>query len=165
MKIKFTIGAVLAACAFTASAQLGVVSPSSVAHKPVTTNTSTALKVEGSSTSNLVAAQQYILRVPATGSFGMFITQGGTNSATTTNTTFTFEGVVFANGITNVVDNWTTTIITAPNGTTPADYATNWFVGTDRIFTGLDGIRLKSIQNTNLASIWITNLFQMIPSP
>jgi len=165
MKNQFIIAAALVAFAFTASAQIGLVSPSGTAHKPVTTNTTTALKVEGSSTSNLVAGQQYILRVPPTGSFGMFITQGSTNAATTTNTTFTFEGLVFANGLTNVVDNWTTTIITAPNGTTQADYVTNWFVGTDRIFTGLDAIRLRSIQNTNLASIWVTNLYQMIPTP
>lgn len=143
-------------------------SPSGYVHQNLTTNTS-AILIPGSSTTNLPATAQYILPVPSTG-FGVFLRTGGTNAASTTNLTIVLEGVIFPTGSrgggTTVVDNAVWTIRTPTTATdlpTGYDYLTNFTsvatTGTELL--RVDGVRVRSIQNTNLASIWVSNLFQI----
>jgi hypothetical protein len=89
---------------------------------------------------------------------GLALRVVGTNAATTTNLTAVFEQVIpWPDGTVQVVDSAlsTITLSAAQNGTTPVDYFTNVVSTTAGMPNSL--LRLRSIQNTNLASIWITN--------
>lgn len=162
-----TIALLLAAPAFAADQFRtdATASPSGYVHAPLTTNTG-AILIPGSSTTNFPATAQYILPVPASG-FGLYFRTGGTNAASTTNLTVVLEGVMFpSSGVTQVVDNATWVARTPTTATDlPAgyDYLTNWSgnitAGTELL--RVDGVRVRSIQNTNLASIWISNMFQI----
>lgn len=143
-----------------AFAQLGTVTPSSKVHAPATTNTG-AILVAGSFTTNLPANAQYLLPVPKT-PWGWYVRCGGTNAETTTNAVITFEALMKDSaGLTQIVDNVTLNIYVPGNGTSGYDYVTNYLPLTDRLWSSYDFVRVKSIQNTNGASLWITNLFQI----
>ena len=151
-------------------------SPSGYSHSAWTTNTGPIL-VPAITLTNIPAAAAYILPVPSVG-FGSFLRIGGSNTTTAvtnagTNLVFTFEGVIFPTGSrsggTQVVDNATLTIVT-PNLNTTAcsgyDYLTNYLsqstlTQSEAVFRRCDGIRLRSIANTNTESLWVSNLFQL----
>lgn len=122
----------------------------------LTTNTG-AILVTGEFTTNLPVHACYLIPVPKNG-IGFYIRSGATNSASTTNATFVIEKVVYtSSGATNVVDNQTYELSSAQNGTTAYDFFTN-IVNTSPNFGNAQYLRLRSIQNTNLASIWVSNL-------
>lgn len=181
------LGLVLGACAAMllgtgaqAADRYGVenyTSPSGNAHVNWLTNHTApsntfAFLVPGSSTTNIPATQANIMPIPQTG-FGTFLRTGGTNAADTTNLVIVLEGVIFPTGNraggTQVVDNATITISTPTTATampTGYDYLTNFtgqgvLSGTLIALTRCDGVRVRSIQNTNLNSIWVSNLFQL----
>lgn len=145
-----TLFAIIAAFGLVASVQAQFTMPPNV--KQALTN-SNVLTVEGSMTTNIVLASKHnAVQVGANG-IGIAFNFSGTNSATTTNCTFRFD--VSGDGV-----NWVTTALTAtaaPNGTTYTPTFTN-IVSTAANVGNLVLIRLASIQNTNLASIFITNL-------
>lgn len=143
-------------------------SPSGKVHANWTTNTGPIL-VAGSFTTNLPATAAYIMPVPSSG-FSLFLRTGGTNAADTTNLVIVLEGVMFPTGSsaggTQVVDNAVITISTpTTQSTLPTgyDYLTNILITptTGNQLGRVDGIRIRSIQNTNLNSIWVSNLFQL----
>jgi hypothetical protein len=139
------------------SAQIGASSPSgSVPRSFVLTNT--ALLIPGNTTSNLPTFLQVILPSPARG-FGVFTQTGATNSVDTTNAVFRFVGVCYdSSGRTQEVAQ-AAFLVSAPlNGTGTGLGYTNAFPFIERNLLGVDGIRLKSIQNTNANSIWVTNV-------
>jgi hypothetical protein len=167
--IKYLIAVVALFLALPISAQIGGIgttAPGGYAHVPFTTNSGPIL-VAGSFTTNLPATAAYILNYPKDG-FGVFLRTGGTNAADTTNLVIVLEGVIFtSSGVTQVVDNATLSIVTPTTATalpTGYDYLTNFlsFSTTSQQEAALrrcDGIRVRSIQNTNLNSLWVSNLF------
>lgn len=113
--------------------------------------------IAGSFTTNIPAATAPIIPFTKNG-LGVFFRVGATNAATTTNATVVFEQVlVTSDGIVQVIDNApnTFTVSVPQNGTTGADYYTNMVSTLANFPNSL--VRIRSIQNTNLASIWISN--------
>lgn len=168
--VATVMAAALVVIPLMAADQYGIdntVTPSNYSHNGLTTNTGPIL-VAGSFTTNLPANAQRIVAVPSTG-FGVYLRTGGTNAADTTNLVIVLEGVIFPTGLqsggTQVVDNATITISTPTTATalpTGYDYLTNFPANSSGLASVLgrcDGIRVKSIQNTNLNSIWVSNLF------
>ena len=158
-----------------AADQFGVdptASPSGYIHANVVTQNlvSVPFLVPGSFTTNLPVTFARLVPVPSSG-FGWYLRTGGTNAASTTNLTITLEGVIRpTSSTTQVVDNATIVVSTPAVATalpTGYDYLTNFspnlLVGTE--LTRVDAVRIRSIQNTNLASIWISNMFQIRNSP
>ena len=140
--------------------------PSGWTHSAWTTNTGPIL-VAGSFTTNIPVHAALIRPIPREG-FGSFLRTGGTNSSDTTNLVIVLEGVMFtSSGVTQVVDNATLTISTPTTASTlPTgyDYATNFastLSGSGGALLRCDGVRIRSIQNTNLNSLWVSNLFQI----
>jgi hypothetical protein len=162
MKILIALAAAVGLLAFSAQAQIGTASPSAVVKNNVVTNAAVYF-IPGSTTTNIPVTAARWLPIPKGGVFGLFLLGGATNAASTTNATFTFEGLILdRNNRTQVVDNVSLLFKPAYNGTSRASQNTN-FLSTDRNIAGLDAIRLKSIQNTNDLGIFVTNLFQTIP--
>jgi hypothetical protein len=134
-----------------------------------TTNATSPFLIPGITTTNIPGNQANILPIPVEG-FGFFMRTGGTNASDTTNLTITLEVVMFPTGSkaggTQVVDNAVisvvtpTTVSTLPTG---YDYLTNFsgFLVTGTALVRGDGVRIRSIQNTNLNSLWISNLIQL----
>lgn len=146
MKKFFTI---LAVAAMTLSASAQFVAPPVV--KSAITNITIA--IAGITTSNLVTAgQSFSIGVGADG-FGVAFNMAGTNATTTTNCTFRFD--VSGDGV-----NWVTDAISvtaAPNGTGYTPTYTN-VLNTAANVGNLALVRLRSIQNTNTGTLFITNL-------
>lgn len=148
-----------------------VVGPSGFTHQSWTTNTG-PIAILGSMVSNFTGNAAVILPVPANG-FGLYMRTGGTNSSDTTNLTVVLEGVIFPTAVrsagTQVVDNATYSVVTPTTATalpTGYDYLTNFFNNSAILAEGkqlsrCDGVRIRSIQNTNVNTIWISNLFQI----
>lgn len=143
-------------------------SPSGYGHLNFTTNTG-PIAILGSMTSNFTGYAASILPVPSQG-FGVYFRTGGTNAADTTNLTVILEAVMFPSGTfaggTQVVDNATWTLVTPTTATTlPTgyDYLTNFsryvYNTPQSALLRADGVRVRSIQNTNLNTIWISNFF------
>jgi len=116
-----------------------------------------AFFVAGSFTTNIPAAYAPVIPFTKNG-IGVALRVVGTNAATTTNLTAVLEQVIVVDGLVQAVDSTlnTITISAQQNGTTPVDYYTN-LVSTTANFPN-SMFRIRSIQNTNLASIWITNM-------
>jgi hypothetical protein len=155
MKTKSYLAALVAVCALilNVNAQL---SPSGY---NLLTNVG-ALTVEGVMTTNLVNAK-FAPIGPSVGQngFGIFIGSAGTNATTTTNTVVTFElaNIDTKTGYTNIIDNQGTFAITVQhNGTTRFDFLTN-MPSTIPNIGNASLVRIKSIQNTNTASLFISN--------
>lgn len=81
----------------------------------------------------------------------------GTNATTTTNATAIVEVVKG----TNVIDNQTYNVVFAQNGLTVYDFGTNIPSSAANILNA-PGLRIRSIQNTNTASIIISNITAFI---
>jgi hypothetical protein len=148
-------------------------SPSGFVHQNMTTNTG-PIAVFGSSTTNLTGNSASILAVPSDG-FAVYLRTGGTNSTDTTNLTIVLEAIMYptgtASGGTQVVDNVTLSIVTPTTASalpTGYDYLTNFSVyalaALPSPLLRADGIRVRSIQNTNLNTLWVSNLF-MVRNP
>lgn len=170
--VALTLLALLTVPAARAADSFGIdsrPSPSGFVHANWLTATG-AFRIPGSTTINFDGGTNYILAAPLAG-FGLGMRTGGTNSSDTTNLVIVLEGVLFPTGSrsggTQVVDNATLTVSTPTTATTlPSgyDYVTNFYPNSTPSLIALDrvdGIRIRSIQNTNLNSIWITNLFQL----
>ncbi len=146
-KITSLLGLILAFATINASAAGFVQGPTQYAGL---TNI-LALTVEGSMTTNL-SAKAAPFNIGANG-FGVTINASGTNSATTTNNTYRFD--ISGDGV-----NWISNAITvasAPTGTTWVPTYTN-VLATGANLGNLTLGRISSIQNTNLASIFVTNI-------
>lgn len=118
--------------------------------------------IPGSFTTNIPAATAPIIPFSRNG-LGMFFRAGATNAASTTNATFVFEQVFITDdGTVQVVDTTGSTITASvpQNGTTGYDYQTNIVSTLGNFPNSL--IRIRSIQNTNLASIWISNAVYVV---
>ncbi len=151
MKTFIQIGvAVLMAVAFTAGAQE---IPRPLAKSAITI--SGAYTVVGSSTSNTPAADQILIPVGVNG-VGFYVRVAGTNAATTTNATIRLEHVIVNATATNVIDDHTFSLSIPQNGTSGYDVYTNLLPTTVNL-GNVSYLRVQSIQNTNLASIFITN--------
>jgi hypothetical protein len=113
-------------------------------------------RVPGSFTTNIPAAYAPLIPFTKNG-LGIALRSVGTNAATTTNLTMVLEQVIVVDGLVQATDSALNVIniSSAQNGTTPYDYFTN-IVSTQAGFAN-SMFRVRSIQNTNLASIWITN--------
>lgn len=87
-----------------------------------------------------------------------YVGAGGTNAATTTNANLVLEAVHIdtKTGQTNVVDNQTWTVSFPQSGATRYDFFTN-IVNTSPNIGNQLFVRIRSCDNTNLASVWITN--------
>ena len=119
------------------------------------TNTAVFM-VPGVTTTNLPTTIVRNMSVGALG-VGFAINVAGTNSVSTTNCTITLEGTV--NG-TEWIDIPATAlpVLSVPqNGTTESTYYTNLIAATAPNVGNIRWLRVKSIQNTNLASIFFTN--------
>jgi hypothetical protein len=158
-----------------AADQFGVdptASPSGYVHANVVTQNlvSVPFLVLGSSTTNLPVTMARLVPVPTTG-FGWYLRTGGTNAADTTNLTVTLEGVIRpTSSTTQVVDNATIVVKTPAVASalpTGYDYLTNFtpYITSGTELLRCDAVRIRSIQNTNLNSIWISNMFQIRNSP
>ncbi len=141
--------------------------PSGYVHVNMLTNSGPYL-LPGSLTTNIPAAMANLLPVPFDG-FGIGFRTGGTNVADTTNLIIVLEAIVFPTGAraggTQVVDNavWNvSTPAVAAALPTGYDYVTNFspYILTVSPFRA-DAVRIRSIQNTNLNSLWLTNIFQL----
>ncbi len=159
-KLIVAVAAVALLATFHTQAQgIGSASPSGLYPLSFVT-TSTAIAVPANTTTNLPASLQVILGIPA-GPWAFYSAVGGTNAEATTNAVVTFELIAKdQTGATQVIDNVTPTAVVSCNGLTRSDWQTNYFPGTDRSFSVSDGIRIKSLQNTNGTTIWFTNLVQ-----
>lgn len=117
---------------------------------------STAFLIPGSSTTNIPASLAYPFRGGRDG-VAIYVRIGATNAASTTNATIVFE--TLAGPDPQVVDNTpsTFTVSSPQSGTTGYDYLTNIPASTANILNAPQ-FRIRSIQNTNLASIWVTNI-------
>lgn len=117
-----------------------------------------AYTVVGSSTSNLTSS--LLIPVGING-VGFYVRLAGTNAATTTNATILLEQVIVTATATNAVDSHTFGLSIPQNGTTGHDVYTN-IQATAANFGNAPWLRVKSIQNTNLASIFISNFVAYI---
>lgn len=112
----------------------------------------TVVTIVGSSTSNLTSAVAAPFQIGA-GGFGATLNIAGTNSATTTNSLVRFD--VSGDGV-----NWIANAVTinyTPSGTGWTPIFTN-ILSTGANLGNLSLARIASIQNTNLASIFVTNI-------
>ena len=117
--------------------------------------TSTAFMIPGITTTNLPSTLQAAILPGALG-VGFTLEMGATNAASTTNATITLEGsqdgVYWIDTPTSALP-----LLSVPqNGTSPQTFFTN-ILATGVNLGNVVTYRVKSIQNTNLASIWITN--------
>lgn len=108
----------------------------------------------GSTTSNLPTTMVRTFTAGAAG-VGIFVRIAGTNAATTTNATMTLEMSIDG---TSWIDTTTPVVSIPQNGTAGYDTFTN-IVSTSANTGNTVLWRAKSIQNTNLASIFITNAY------
>jgi hypothetical protein len=116
---------------------------------------STAFLIPGSTTTNIPTTLAPQFRGGRDG-VAIYLRLGATNAASTTNATFIFE--TLAGPASEVVDNGGTfTVSSAQGGTTGYDYLTNVPASTANILNA-PSFRIRSIQNTNLASIWVSNV-------
>ena len=120
-------------------------------------DTSTAVAIVGSSTSNLTTTLQKVIPVGQLG-VGFAITLYGTNAATTTNATIRLQGTVDGYSWFDA-PNPLVTLSAGQNGTSL--YTTYTNVLPNAVASQNAGnvryLRVASIQNTNLATIWVSN--------
>lgn len=118
--------------------------------------------IAGSSTSNLTAISTvYPIPVGANG-VGLSFTVYGTNAATTTNAIVRLQGATESpSGGINWISTPTTaseiTIAVPQNGTAVYTVYTN-LLATNPNLGNLAKLRISSIQNTNLATLWVSNI-------
>ena len=113
--------------------------------------------IPGETTTNFPVTMAYRVPVGKNGA-GFYFGMGATNAASTTNATVLVElvNIDTKSGLTNVVDNQTYTLSVPQNGTTRYDYFTN-IVNTTANYGNGATLRIRSLQNTNVLGIFITN--------
>lgn len=122
--------------------------------------TTTSVAIAGITTSNLPTTLQASIPVGPNG-VGLSFTTFGTNATTTTNATVVLQGT--ADG-TTWIDTPTTasaiTVLVSANGTSIYGTYTNLIgnTATAQNIGNLRSLRIKSIQNTNTATLWISNV-------
>jgi len=139
----------LAVAAMTLSASAQFIAPPTV--KSAITNITIA--INGITTSNLVTAGQTFPIGVGPDGFGVAFNMAGAVAGTTTNCTFRFD--VSGDGVNWVTDAITVTAAPAGTGYTPT--YTN-ILSTAANVGNLALVRLRSIQNTNTGTLYITNL-------
>jgi hypothetical protein len=147
MKTLIAILAAVAVIAFDVSAQ-SVSGP--ITGSPITISSNYFLP--GATTTNIPTAAANMIPVGRKG-VGFFLKVGATNAASTTNATIILEGTV--NG-TDWLDAPTFTLSVPQNGTSPYRWYTN-IQDTAANLHGIRWLRVKSIQNTNVLGIFLTN--------
>lgn len=115
---------------------------------------SDVIVIAGATTSNLPIAMVKAFGIGRTG-LGLGASVAGTNAATTTNTIVTVE--LSANGTEYFLNNRLTAGLPA-TGTGFSPFYTNWVPTTVNLDNAIFA-RIRSIQNTNIDSIFITNLY------
>ena len=152
-KFKNIMASVILAMCFSAQAQF--VSGPATGSGLVTT---TPFFIPGVTTTNVAAAYQSLIPVGQLG-VGFALEMGATNAASTTNATITLEGTVDG---TYWIDYPTAAlpVLSIPqNGTSPYTCYTNINAAAASVHIGnMRYLRVKSIQNTNVLGIFITNL-------
>lgn len=121
---------------------------------------STPIAIVGESTSNLVSSLQHNIPVGVDG-VGLSIVLYATNSVSTTNATFRLQGSVDGNNWINTPASASTIAVVAPqSGTTIYTSYTNIMPNTAAAqnIGNLRWLRVSSIQNTNLGTIWVSNM-------
>lgn len=113
----------------------------------------TVFVVPGITTTNIPTALAPVFNIGRDG-FGITFNTAGTNSTTTTNSTYIFE---FSGDGVNFATNNTLTVLSSPLGVQYAPHYTN-IVSTVPNVGNAVYARLRSVQNTNIASLFITNL-------
>lgn len=108
--------------------------------------------IPGATLTNIPTTLANLIAVGKNG-VGFALKMGATNAASTTNATIVLEQL--ANG-TDVVDSHTFSLSVPQNGTTGYDYYTN-IQATAANFANATYVRVRSIQNTNVFGIFITN--------
>lgn len=145
---KIIISLALIAMTFTAPAQF-ISGPASGPALVISGN----YRVNGILTSNAPVATVYNIPIGKNG-VGFFVHSGGTNSVTTTNSTVLLEQSV--NGTDWHNGTFTFSFPVGAGGSAPALFYTN-IQPTVANLGNARFLRVKSIQNTNLAGIFITN--------
>jgi hypothetical protein len=152
MKKLFTIVAVgLMACAVTHAQFIPEAQPLQLF------SVSTVIYVPGATTTNLPTTLAAAVPVGKNGT-GFYFKMGATNAASTTNATVILEQVATdsLDGTENIVDSGTFTLSVPQNGVTKYDYYTN-ILATTANYGNFPRWRIRSIQNTNVLGIFITN--------
>lgn len=117
-------------------------------------NSSDVIIIQGNTTSNFPTTLLLAYSLGANG-LGFGASVAGTNAATTTNATFTIE--VSGNGTDYALNNRLTASV-AQLGTGYSPFFTNIVPTTANIGNAVS-VRLRSCQNTNIDSIFITNAY------
>ena len=117
--------------------------------------TTTAFLLPGVTTTNIPSTLAPVFRVGPNG-VGIALYVSATNSASTTNATVILEPVAFDGTTVRAIGNQTYTFSFPQNGTSGYLFYTN-LPNTTANLLNIPGLRVKSIQNTNLSSIWISN--------
>lgn len=111
----------------------------------------------GSGFSNVASGFQFNIPVGQLG-VGFQLEVGGTNAGTTTNMLITLEGTVDGTYWVDYPTAALPVLVIPQNGTSPYTCYTNINAAAASVHIGnMRYLRVKSIQNTNLASVWITN--------
>jgi hypothetical protein len=120
-------------------------------------NVSTVIYVPGITTTSFPTTLAVAVPVGKNGT-GFYFKMGATNAASTTNATVILEQVATdsLDGTENIIDSGTFTVSVPQNGTTKYDYFTN-IVATTANYGNFPRFRIRSIQNTNVLGIFITN--------
>lgn len=118
---------------------------------------STVIYIPGATTTNLPTTLANAVAVGKNGT-GFYFKMGATNAASTTNATVLLEQVATdsLDGTENIIDSGTFTLSVPQNGTTKHDYFTN-ILATTANYGNFPRWRIRSIQNTNVLGIFITN--------
>lgn len=120
-------------------------------------NVSTVIYIPGATTTNIPSTLAVSVPVGKNGT-GFYLKMGATNAASTTNATVVLEQVNTdsLDGTENIIDSGTFTLSVPQNGTTKYDYFTN-ILATTANYGNHPRLRIRSIQNTNVLGIFITN--------
>jgi len=119
--------------------------------------TTTPFLANGSGFTNVATAFQQNIPVGPLG-VGFALTVGGTNASTTTNMTITLEGTVDGTDWIDYPTAALPVLIIPQNGTSPYTAYTNITAASANVHIGnMRYLRVKSIQNTNVQTVWITN--------
>jgi hypothetical protein len=158
MKTLFAILASLG-LALSASAAGFVSGPNAYPLLAAHATTNFAYAIPGATLTNITGGNSTIVPVGVNGS-EFILKIGGTNSAQVTNLTVTLEPVyVGFQNQTNVIANQTYTISAVL--TSGTCYGTN-LLPTIANFGNLAGVRIKSINNTNVETLWLSNAVSLI---
>lgn len=117
---------------------------------------STAFLVPGSGFTNIPTSLAPVFLSGRDG-LGISVYVAGTNAASTTNMTITLEPIIYNGSGISAAANQTWVISVPQTGTTAYPYFTN-LANTTANLSDVAGVRIKSIQNTNLASLFISNV-------